>query len=213
MHAALAAPSHLSRQCQLHSACSCFPDYPSTAWPAACHPLPPGLHHTYLHHTYLHHTYLHQYQPPPSPHTQVPLAQLGTLDQQYWSELHAPGEPEPFKVRGASYLTDRRKVDAGHAEFCLAAVDLVITGTALHHVSRFLPSVRRNRAPFSFVLNLIIPGTPMLSLVLVFVNEHHPDILGQVPPDPSSSDHDWQPFDFLLYRWVGVVWGHGACGG
>jgi hypothetical protein len=140
--------------------------------------------------------------PPPTPlPPQVPLAKLGTLDQQYWSELHAPGEPTPFKVRGASYLTDRRKIDAGDAEFCLAAVDLVITGTALHHVSRFLPSVRRNKAPFSFVLNLIIPGTPMLSLVLVFVNEHHPDILGQVPPDPSSGDHEWQPFDFLLYRW------------
>jgi hypothetical protein len=44
-----------------------------------------------------------------------------------------------------------------------------------------LPSLccmcRGNQAGYSFVVNLIIPGTPVLSLVAVFINEHHPDIL------------------------------------
>lgn len=37
----------------------------------------------------------------------------------------------------------------------------------VYHLSRFLPSVRRNGAAFSLVINLIIPGTPILSLVQV----------------------------------------------
>lgn len=57
----------------------------------------------------------------------------------------------------------------------------------------------RNRAAFSFVVNLIIPGTPTLSLVSVFVNEHHPSILGE-RPRPGAADCDWQPFDFALHR-------------
>lgn len=36
---------------------------------------------------------------------------------------------------------------------------------------------RCNDAAYTFVVNLIIPGTPVLSLVAVFINEHHPDIL------------------------------------
>jgi hypothetical protein len=38
---------------------------------------------------------------------------------------------------------------------------------------------RQNHAAYSFVVNLIIPGSPVLSLVAVFVNEHHPSILEQ----------------------------------
>jgi hypothetical protein len=63
------------------------------------------------------------------------------------------------------------------------------------------PFPRNNRAAFSFVVNLIIPGTPILSLVSVFINEHHPTILGR-RPEPGASDCDWQPFDFALHRCV-----------
>lgn len=86
------------------------------------------------------------------------------------------------------------------------------------------PSInrRQNKAAFSFVVNLIIPGTPVLSLVAVFINENHPSILGSPPPThtPSSSGtdkssgnttntnghavgrSDWQPFDYVLYRFL-----------
>lgn len=56
-----------------------------------------------------------------------------------------------------------------------------------------------NRAAYTFVINLIIPGTPYVNLVFVLINEHHPNILGAKAPPPSSS-HDWQPFDFALHR-------------
>eukprot|EP00878_Enallax_costatus_P035281 GHUV01039297.1.p1 GENE.GHUV01039297.1~~GHUV01039297.1.p1 ORF type:complete len:470 (+),score=179.62 GHUV01039297.1:235-1644(+) len=107
-------------------------------------------------------------------------------DCRYWSELHTPGTPAPFKVRGATYLEDRNKVDGGTPQFVLGSVDLVETPGPTQHISRFLPAVRGNQAAYSFVVNLIIPGTPVLSLVAVFINEHHPDILDGVPSSASS---------------------------
>jgi hypothetical protein len=47
-----------------------------------------------------------------------------------------------LQVRGPQYLADRGKVAAGHRAYCLLAVDLVTTPTAVQHVARFLPSVR-----------------------------------------------------------------------
>jgi hypothetical protein len=46
---------------------------------------------------------------------------------------------------------------------------------------------RGNQAGYSFVVNLIIPGTPVLSLVAVFINEHHPDIL-DAPAAAAAAD-------------------------
>lgn len=60
----------------------------------------------------------------------------------YWSELHVPGTPAPFKLRGASYLADRTKVDGGMPQFVLGSVDLVETAGPTQHISRFLPAVR-----------------------------------------------------------------------
>lgn len=60
----------------------------------------------------------------------------------YWSELHVPGTPAPFKLRGASYLADRAKIDAGMPQFVLGSVDLVETAGPTQHISRFLPAVR-----------------------------------------------------------------------
>jgi hypothetical protein len=47
-----------------------------------------------------------------------------------------------LQVRGPHYLADKGKVAAGHRAYCLLAVDLVTTPTAVQHVARFLPSVR-----------------------------------------------------------------------
>lgn len=47
-----------------------------------------------------------------------------------------------MQVRGPTYLCDHVKVAAGDAAYTLLAVDLVSTPTAVHHLARFLPSVR-----------------------------------------------------------------------
>lgn len=75
---------------------------------------------------------------------------------------------------------------------------------SMHHpvLSTVMPALSArsmNRAAYSFVVNLIIPGTPYLNLVFTFINEHHPSILGDTAPKPNSA-HDWQPFDFALHR-------------
>lgn len=62
--------------------------------------------------------------------------------RRYWGELHVPGTPAPFKLRGASYLADRTKVDGGMPQFVLGSVDLVETAGPTQHISRFLPAVR-----------------------------------------------------------------------
>jgi hypothetical protein len=69
--------------------------------------------------------------PPPSP-----------TPHRYYSEIHAPGAPAPFSVRGPSYFTDHRKMAAGHTQFILGGVDLVQTYGPTQHISRFLPCVR-----------------------------------------------------------------------
>jgi len=46
------------------------------------------------------------------------------------------------QVRGPRYLSDHVKAAAGDCAYSLLAVDLVSTPTAVHHLARFLPSVR-----------------------------------------------------------------------
>ncbi len=60
---------------------------------------------------------------------------------------------------------------------------------------------RTSRAAYHFIVNLIIPGTPLLCLVLTFANDNHPDVLGAPPADPYDPSCDWQPFDFVMHRW------------
>jgi hypothetical protein len=48
----------------------------------------------------------------------------------------------PFKVRGARYLQDSRKVEAGLPVFRLEGIELLETKGAVHHISRYLEVVR-----------------------------------------------------------------------
>jgi hypothetical protein len=47
------------------------------------------------------------------------------------------------------------------------AAELAATPDIVPHISRYLPSVRCTGAAFSFVVDLIIPGNPVLHLVMV----------------------------------------------
>lgn len=91
----------------------------------------------------------------------------------YWSELHVPGTPAPFKLRAASYLADRTKVDAGMPQFVLGSVDLVETAGPTQHISRFLPAVRCVRElaelPGHESVWWLLPGS---LLVKVWVSSH-----------------------------------------
>jgi len=130
-----------------------------------------------------------------------PYVPSGTLDMSYWSRLHVPGQPNVFRVRGPGYLRDRVKQPAGNSVFWVASMDMVTHDKPIEHIARFLPSIRRSDAPFSFVVNLIVPGTPVLFIVFTFASDTHPDDLGP-PPDPASKGHRWTPFDFILHRFL-----------
>uniref|UniRef100_A0A7R9VPK8 PH domain-containing protein n=1 Tax=Chlamydomonas euryale TaxID=1486919 RepID=A0A7R9VPK8_9CHLO len=134
------------------------------------------------------------------------LRQMSTLPPSFWTELHAPGAPAVFDVRGGTYLKDRRKVNAGLSAFTLSSVDFFkLPHGKVEHVARFLPTVRQSGAPFAIVVNLIIPGNPLLNLVLTFVVDKHPRLLGTPPPNPLEDDQGWKPFDLVLHRcvWMG----------
>jgi len=64
----------------------------------------------------------------------------------------------------------------------------------------FSLDLRQSRVPFAFIINLIIPGVPLLGIVATFITDKHPDILGTPPKDPMEEGHDWQPFDFVLHK-------------
>ncbi|KXZ52674.1 hypothetical protein GPECTOR_9g720 [Gonium pectorale] len=130
---------------------------------------------------------------------------LALMPRKYWSEIHLPGTDAPFSVRGPTYLKDRKKVPAGRAAFGLGAMELVelpSAGASVEHVARYVPSIRQGGAPFSIIINLVIPGSPMLCLLAVFVCDKHPSILGEPPASPMDEQHDWQPFDFVLHKFV-----------
>ncbi|KAL4433733.1 hypothetical protein ABPG75_000174 [Micractinium tetrahymenae] len=85
----------------------------------------------------------------------------GTCDPKYWE---CPGDAG-FKLRGASYLTDKKKSPAGPPMFELVAVDLLQLEDHMFNVCRYLPSVRQSPAPFLFCVQLMVPCVPPISLV------------------------------------------------
>lgn len=81
--------------------------------------------------------------------------------------------------------------------------DTFISWCVCECLIRFLPVVwafRQSRAPFAFIINLIIPGVPLLGIVATFMTDKHPDVLGTPPKHPMEEGHDWQPFDFVLHK-------------
>jgi len=131
------------------------------------------------------------------------MAQLSTLEHKYWSTIHAEGTDAPYSVRGPTYLKDKKKMPAGMSQFAFAAMDVIQIPCVTEHVARFLPSIRDSGVPFAIIINLVIPGTPLLGIVATFATEQHPNTLLQNPPqNPMEEEHSWQPFDFVLHKFL-----------
>ncbi|GLC71676.1 hypothetical protein PLESTF_001148300 [Pleodorina starrii] len=129
---------------------------------------------------------------------------LSLLDTSVWDNLHQPGKDAPFKIRGPTYLKDRKKIPAGYTRFVLGSMDVIQQppGVMHEHVARFIPAIRQSGAPFSVVIHLVIPGTPLLGIVATFVTDRHPSQLGRPPAQPMEDEHDWEPFDFVLHKYM-----------
>lgn len=82
-------------------------------------------------------------------------------------EMYGEALPSAFKVRGATYLTDKVKISAGPSEFQLKGMNLWNLKTkedGLNIASSALGSFD----VFTFVINFIVPGTPYLALSMYF---------------------------------------------
>lgn len=99
----------------------------------------------------------------------------------WWAEPNA----NSFRVRGKTYKSDSRKINAGSSLFRLIAADVVetdvpiMTGFCLHPKERVqLALERESRAntsgqpsdmpPFVFAVNIILPGPPNYHLVFYY---------------------------------------------
>lgn len=88
-------------------------------------------------------------------------AVAGTCRRGFWSSPGSCG----FKVRGATYLTDKKKIPAALPMFELVAVDLLELEEPMLHICRHLPAVRHSPAPFLFCVQLMVPSSPPVSLI------------------------------------------------
>lgn len=57
------------------------------------------------------------------------------------------------------------------SQFVHASMECVELPYAVQHVARFLPSVRESGVPFAFIINLVIPGNPLLGIIAMFATE------------------------------------------
>ncbi|EIE22257.1 DUF1336-domain-containing protein [Coccomyxa subellipsoidea C-169] len=139
----------------------------------------------------------------------------GTCDKQFWS---CPGNAG-FKVRGPNYLRDKKKVLADDPLFALAAVDLLEMETPTFHIARYLPSLKKSKAPFTFIVNIMVPSAQPFSLVMSWAADADqsgssglsslptprggsgPGSLDEGSDNGRASDPD-SPFDLSLARFL-----------
>lgn len=96
----------------------------------------------------------------------------------WWSEPEASN----FRVRGKTYKTDNKKVNAGSSLFRLFATDIVETdipimgGMCNHPKERVQLALQREREhdadsempPFVFAVNIVLPGPPNYHMVFYY---------------------------------------------
>eukprot|EP00457_Paulinella_chromatophora_P001577 gb/GEZN01001579.1/.p1 GENE.gb/GEZN01001579.1/~~gb/GEZN01001579.1/.p1 ORF type:complete len:814 (+),score=118.35 gb/GEZN01001579.1/:300-2741(+) len=87
--------------------------------------------------------------------------------------LWGDSDPLALKVRGPTYLTDRKKVPATHSMFRLAHVEIFshTFGMISHAANRYDSWLRQQKEPppFCFIVNWQVPGEPRINTVFYFV--------------------------------------------
>ncbi|KAI7837930.1 hypothetical protein COHA_008236 [Chlorella ohadii] len=113
----------------------------------------------------------------------------GTAARRYWS---CPGNAD-LRVRGKNYLTDKKKIPAAMPMFDLYSAELVEVDEPMWHMARFLPSVKYCAAPFMFILQLMVPANPPISLTMVWTAPLNPmtesldTLCAAWPEDPQGT--------------------------
>ncbi|GMH36562.1 hypothetical protein BSKO_04430 [Bryopsis sp. KO-2023] len=129
---------------------------------------------------------------------QPPVRALdGVLNPRFWEDPGAAG----FKVRGATYLKDKKKILTGAPKFDLDWVYLVKLKSPMKDVGKFLPALRTSPDEFTFIVQIMIPGPPHMSLVVGWhrTNGGHEK---SSPGRDSSEPEQVDPFDLSLMRFI-----------
>ncbi|CAH0487049.1 unnamed protein product [Peronospora farinosa] len=89
-----------------------------------------------------------------------------SLPEKMWAEPDA----SLFSVRGHNYLNDKKKIPSAPAMFHTVGVDLLSFSSAAerYNISSRADSVGRTSTKFTFVVNMIIPGTENTCMVFYF---------------------------------------------
>ena len=77
----------------------------------------------------------------------------------------------------------------------LHSVDLLQLDAPTPHIARYLPWIRDASVPFIFLVQIMIPGTPALCLILAWAAQAAPDSPTSAQPHLSQS-----PIDLSLAR-------------
>jgi hypothetical protein len=92
-----------------------------------------------------------------------------SIDISYFTDPGANG----VKIRGKDYFKDKKKVDAVEPVCCLTSANLLEVQPTFH-IARFLPSIKDSKAPFTFVLQIMVPGKPGISLTFGWSADYDP---------------------------------------
>lgn len=94
------------------------------------------------------------------------------LDRKYWMDSDA----STFKVRSATYLTDKEKCRSAPALFKFIGIDLFETNGARHNIAshpsnRVFLAKERGEDSWVFIVNIMVPGSPYINFVSYFVGD------------------------------------------
>lgn len=117
------------------------------------------------------------------------------IPQQYWCEPDAT----TFRIRGKSYLKDKRKNASKPSMFRLFAVDIVevetpiLSGICSHpdeRVQKGLLAEKENipgsdMPPFIFCVNIVVPGKPTFHVAFFYAVDDY-SLIDQLALDPNS---------------------------
>lgn len=106
------------------------------------------------------------------------------ISQEQWS---CPGSAD-FKVRGKTYLDDKKKILAGDPLFDLFSADLILFKEPQEHVAKIAKHLICITS-FTVIVQLMVPGPPHYSLIFSFI-----------PHDDSCYKDTSKPFGRLFQK-------------
>ncbi|KAL0033215.1 hypothetical protein WJX79_009992 [Trebouxia sp. C0005] len=111
------------------------------------------------------------------------------------------------KLRGPTYLEDKKKIETGDPICWLSSANLMEVAPTFH-IARFLPSITQSKAPFTFALQIMVPGRTNVSLTLSWSTDYDPISTAEQPgavkqgPKGDADSEAFAAFDRVMARFM-----------